>query len=445
MGTALATRAALLSLTVGLATPAALLSLTVGLAAARGWSRPTAIVPAAPMQIVGTHAAFSATGQPAVGFAFVDPGRQRDGEAWVALLGADGHPELARRLADAREVLDLAFVGGAFRVLVAAGGGTYCCSVAREVTLDRRGRGWAPGPARTLTRGLAGTVLGSLLGAGRGILAAVADAAELRVIQARDGERFGPVHRLTSAATAPRSLTAAPLAGGGTLLAWISGGFRPADTPAPQTIMLASGTATHVPGPARTLLTLAAGHSASQLALAAGAQPSVAWIEDWSDDTGAYQTAVSVDTPGPGGSAVSFPGNGAVQSGLAAAGDASGEEVIAWSACDGTPACQVMASTRSPSGTFATPVALGAIDAGEEPAVAVASDGAAAVGWISDGRVLLAWRGSAAAPFAPARRLPGLGYAQDVTLLAGSDGRLLAAWSDGLTRRTLEVSVYSPR
>jgi hypothetical protein len=287
-------------------------------------------------------------------------------------------------------------------------------------------------------------VLGRLVAAGRGMLAALADAVQLRLTQARLGERFGPLHRLTLHGQAPQSLVAAPLAGGRTVLGWIAWSFAPQDTPIPQAIMLASGTASRVPGPAQTVATLAPGHEASQLALAAGYRLSVAWIEDFTDDTGAYRSEVSVATAGGGAVPVTFSTDGMTESGLSAAGDGAGDQILAWSSCDVTPVCQALAVTRTPRGSFGSPLALGPADAGAHPAVALASDGAVFVGWISDGHVMIA-RGSPGGRFGIPQRLSGPGYADGLTLSAGPGGRVLAAWGDGSPRQTLEVSMYSAR
>jgi hypothetical protein len=418
----------------------ALLATCANTALARGWGRPVAVIAPAPLQIVGTHVAFSSTGQAAVGFGFVDPDRPAGARAWLATLSPNGRSARARRISGARQVLDLAYLNGAFRLLVGADGGARCCALARELTLGRRGLG----AQHTLARDLTGLVLGDLVGVGPGMVAAVADAAQLRVVQARSGERFGPVHRLLPKGTAPDSLVAAPLAGRRSLLAWIAGSFAPEDTPLPQTVMLATGTVSRVPGPARTLVTLAAGHAASQLALASGPRASLAWVEDFTDDTGAYQSEVSVAELGSTSAPVSFPGQGTVLAGLSAGADAAGDQLLAWSSCDLTPACQVMAVTRSARGRFGAPVAYGAVDAGAEPAVAVTSTGAAALGWIGGGHVVIAWRRSAHGRFAT-QRLPGPGYAQNLTLTPGPGGRMLAAWSDGSPRQTLEVSLFTPR
>lgn len=409
-------------------------------AEARGWSRPTPVITPAALEIAGTHLAFSDSGQAAVGFAFVDPDHPAGSQAWAALISARGRPSPARHIPRARQVLDVAFASGAFRVLVGADGGARCCATARELALGARGLG----AQRTLARGLGGVVLGRLVAVGRGMLVALADAVSLRLTQARSGTSFGPLHRLTPRGVAPRSLMAEPLLGSRTMLAWLDGTFAPQDTPTPEAVMVAAGTASHVPGPPQTAVTLAAGHQAGQLALAAGPRPTVAWIEDFTDTAGAYHSEVSVLTAGAGRVPVTFTTDGMVASGPSAAGDSRGDQILAWSSCDATATCQVMAATRTPRGSFGSPLTLGSIDAGTHPAVALTSSGTAFVGWTSAGHVIIA-RGSPTAGFGARQRLSGPGYADELTLAAGPGGRLLAAWADGSPRETLEVSMYSAR
>ena len=287
-------------------------------------------------------------------------------------------------------------------------------------------------------------MLGRLVAVGRGMLAALADAVSLRLTQGRSGTSFGPLHRLTPRGVAPRSLMAASLPGSHTMLAWLAGSFAPQDTPTPEAVMVAAGDASHVPGPPQTGVTLAAGHQAGQLALAAGPRLTLAWIEDFTDNAGVYRSEVSVETAGSGPAPVTFATDGMTAGGLSAAGDSHGNQILAWSSCDVTAACQVMATTRTPHGSFGSPVALGAIDPGTHPAAALSSDGAAFLGWISGGHVMIA-RGSTTAGFGARQRLAGVGAAAGLTLAAGPGGRLLAAWADGSPRETLEVSIYSAR
>jgi hypothetical protein len=239
-------------------------------------------------------------------------------------------------------------------------------------------------------------------------------------------------------------MVSAKLPGGHTLLAWIAGSFAPQDSPPPETIMLATGTPSRVPGPARVLYTLPSGHMASQLALATGPNASLAWIEDYTDASGTYQSQVSLSGVDPQAAPVSFQSPGMVQSELSAAGDPAGDQLLAWSSCDAEADCEVMALTRSPSGSFAAPVALGAIDAGAEPVAAVGSGGSEALGWVFGGHVTLAYSQSPGGAFSY-RALPGPGYAEDLTLAAGPGGRLLAAWTDGSPRQSLMTSLYSAR
>jgi len=405
-------------------------------------------------------AAFAPGAVPAVAFSFFDPDRPARAQAWLALLRGDGRAAGARALHGAAAVLDAASYGGALQLLVAGPAGR-CCTAVSLHPAARRGLGRGP----VLVRDRAGGYIGSLVAAGRGLLAVVADTAGVWAAQARSGTRFGPAHRLTGRAASPETALAAPLAGGRTLVAWAgadaSYGTGPVDT-----IDLAAGTATRPPIPVASH-TLASGHVVDELALTPGPPlPALAWIEGFYDSAGAFRTElVAADyaprlrprvlagggtSPGgggasPGGGGASPGGGAAPLSGLAGAGDGTGDELLAYKSCDAAPICRLFVIARRAGGGYGTPVGLGTIDAGTTPALVVAAGGAAVVGWIDHGQVRLMRRSGPRGSFGhgQTRHVRGA-LASGLTLAAGPGGRVLAAWLERGAGTAVYASLLVP-
>jgi hypothetical protein len=262
------------------------------------------------------------------------------------------------------------------------------------------------------------------------------------VAQSRSGQRFAASRRLSAAATMPWTLAATSLRSGRTTVAWTATSGQAGES-GPSRIFTSSGTARGLPGRARAAFTVGLGHQIDELALAPGSTHTTAgWIESWFDRSGAYHAQVAVSDLGGGMHAKAFPITGQVESGLTVAGNAAGDQVVAWKACDATPACTVRAALRRAGQRFGTPARLGAIDANQDPAAAIAIGGQALVGWVDDGHVLATGGSPAARAFAAPTRVSGTSFAADLALSFGGAGQALAAWTQGTFAPDVVGAVY---
>jgi len=133
---------------------------------------------------------------------------------------------------------------------------------------------------------------------------------------------------------------------------------------------------------------------------------------------------------------------GAVATGLSAAADLRGDEVLAWQSCTPSGACAGRAALRRAGGAFGRVLRLGAIDATDFPAAAVAPDGTRFVGWISGGHVLAAVAGARASSFAAPHLVSGTSYAADLRLAGGPRGSALAVWAQGTLTPEIVGAAY---
>ncbi len=402
------------------------------------WSRPVRLSVPAVQDEVAPQLFVSPAGSVLAAAGWFKADVPSTGAAWLAAVPPSGAP---RVVPHARAVLGAGTFGGVLDLLAATvGHGRTCCGTIELLSLGPHGFT----TPRPLLADAGGRALGALIPAGHGVLAAFATPGGVWVAQAPPGGRFGPVHRLTRSTEAAQTLSAAPLSGGRTLLAWTAGRQVVSSASAPASVMVAEGTPTRVPGPARTLLTLPAGHAIAELSLlGAPADPGVAWIEDWSTSTGTPVSAVITSSLADPAGQATFPSTG-IASGLTAAADPHGDEILAWKSCDAVPVCSVMAVSRRAGGSFGTPARLGTIDAASVPAVALAPRGAAEVGWIAGGRVLVARRSGSTGRFGAPVRLGGYGSAAGLALTATPDGHFVAAWDDGLPQETVLAATFTP-
>ena len=132
-------------------------ALIAGPAGAAAWSPALRLAGPAELDVTPLQVAFGPGGQAAVGFGFVDPDRPGGATASVALIPAAGKPARARRVPHARQVLDLAYLGGRLQILSGtSGGGLPCCTQIQTLAMGTRGFS-AP---HSLIRGLAGVSTG---------------------------------------------------------------------------------------------------------------------------------------------------------------------------------------------------------------------------------------------------------------------------------------------
>ncbi len=421
----------LIALLVVLALPAQAL--------AHGWTRPIRLAAPAALDPLGPIAAVAPNGQAAVAFGLDEAATPSAGRASVVLISGQDRAAPPVHLPADHQVLDLGFLGGVLQLLTGVSATREpCCTSLQIMALGAQGLA-AP---HTLLRKLSGGGLGRLVPVARGTLAAYANPSGVWVMQAKTGERFGPPHQLSSSAAGPTALAAVG-AGAHTLVAWTTGGDQAADRTSPSVVLTAAGSSTRVPHGSEGRVTLASGHSSSELQLIHGSGGSTAaWVEDYFDSTGTYQSEVVATGLSGAPRPRIFTAPGLSVGGLAAASDAAGDEMLTWKACDAQPVCSVKAVSRGAGGRFATPVTLGPIDPAADPAVALTRNGAAVVGWVNRGRVTVAVRTSAGRAFAGPTRLAGSADAAGLTLAAGTDGRIVAAWSENAAKTTFRAAEW---
>ena len=384
------------------------------------------------------HIAFSAQGQAAVAFGFVNPNQPGGAQASLALLSSGGRPQQVRPVPHTRQVLALRYLAGSLQILGGtSGGGLACCTAIQTLTLGSRGFS-AP---RSLIRGLSGLTVGHLIASGTGELAVFAANSGVWAARAAKDGRFGAPRRLTPAGAAPQSLVATVLHGGGPLVAFTQAPIMSADPPASPQVMLSTGSAPGLAPRARSAATFPAQTAIGPLALAPNPfSPTLGWTQDGADATGINRSAVVLAAVGSNLRTRTFAVPGQTAAGLSGAANDSGDELFAWESCDGLPTCQVTAVSRAARGRFGTARTLGSIDAADDPVVALGPHGVGAVAWVAGGQIWFTYRGSATQRFSTPQRLAGPGPASGLRLAAGPGGRLLAVWAAGTTRTTLWAS-----
>jgi len=405
-----------------------LLALGAPASAAAAWSAPVRIAGPVGLDLLpAVIAGPGASSTEAVGLAVDDEDYPASSRAFLSLRRAGGSFGAPLVLPGAQQTLALAYRG---RDLIALAGasepGLACCSSVQAVGPVR---GHLPGPSRTLLRGLAGATTARLLALPRRLLAVAATERGVWAAQSPPGsDRFGAARLLSGPRQLPQEMDAVALPRGQTAVAWAA--RQDAVTaPGPRTLYLARGSLRGGPGRGRALLTVAPGHAIDELGLAAGAGvPAVAWIESWYDRGGNFHAQVKEAdlTPKLRPRAVSSARE--LAAGLAFAGNGAGAQVLSWKACDSTGGCRMRVLLRQRGAGFGPLQRPGRIDPTETPAVAIAADGHAAVGWIRDGAVVAAT--SSGRRLGAPRLVGRTAFATDLTLAATRHGAL-AVWTQG--------------
>jgi hypothetical protein len=291
--------------------------------------------------------------------------------------------------------------------------------------------------ARTLIGGLAGATQGRLLALKDGMLAAIATERGVWVVQAGKANRFGGQHLLTHGGQMPEALDAAWLGAESTIVAWTAA-TGVAGQAAPRSISYALGAKTHAPRGAKTAVTVPAGHRIDELGVAArhgGA--TAAWVESWFDTGNTYYSIVRAMDIAPHAMVRNLSPANRLASGLSFAGDVGGDQALAWQSCTFQAACQTQVDGRGARGSFGPVRTLGAIDASQEPSLAVGAHGQVLVGWVRGGKPVAATASSAGGRFSGPVSLSSTTFALDLTVGYGPAGAGLAAWTQG----TLNPSV----
>jgi hypothetical protein len=395
-----------------------------------GWGGPFRLTPAYGTDLTPVTLAMTPRGDGAAAFSVQDEDAAASSDPFVAIRAAGGSVSSPFEVAGAQLVLDLAYDRSGLRLLTGSSeAGKQCCSTVQTMSLGRDGRF---GGASTLVGKLAGATLGSLtpLPSGR-LLAAVSSDHGVWAAQSSPGGGFGPTHRLTSAAAMPWTAAATADARGETAVAWTETKGQQGEV-APNRIYLATGSERAAPGRSHPAFSVASGHAVDELGLApARGGVTAAWIDSWFDRRGSYHATTVVSDVAQGARPRTFSVSGQASSGLAVAGGARGDQVMAWRSCASSGSCSVRAAVRPAGGSFGGSVRLGSIDPGQSPAVSVAGNGDALVGWISGGHVLAAERRPGARALGTVRTVSSTSYASGLAIAFGGSGTALAAWTQG--------------
>ena len=375
--------------------------------------------------------AFSPAGGFAAAFGIENVDVPGSSQGYVTSRSAGAKISPSRRIPGARQILALSFDGRALELLTGASPGTQsCCSSAQMVQLRPRG---GLDRARTIVGGLAGDSEGQLLTLADGrMLAAVATERGVWAVQSSHGDRFSGEHRLTGRYDEPETMSAAWLGGENTIVAWTAGSGTAGATD-PRTIYYSRGTRTGGPRQAHIALTIPSGHRIDELKVARrGAGATLAWIESWFDHRGGYHSQVRAADLARRPTIRTFAPADRSASGISFAADAAGDQGLTWKSCGPDGSCGVMTTLRGAHGRFgAASGRLGAIDASELPALAVAARGQVLVGWVRGGRPLACEGSAGRQRFAAPKVLSSSTFASDLTVTAGPRSQALAAWTQG--------------
>ena len=400
-----------------------------GVAAATATARltpPVEIAAPTGIEAVGSQVASSPGGGAAVSFNEVNEDSQGDAAAFLALASRGHGFGVAHRLgAGAQEVLALAYSGTTLELLTAQNApGQPCCST---VHVTRRGPNGAFSRPQQLVSNVGGGTSGRLVPLPNGHLLAVIEGPQgLWVAEARGTRPFARASALTPPGVQPVALAVTGTLVGGSTTVWTEG--------AGQTIYIATGAPGATPSRARTLLTVAPGHTVDGLQLVPRTGGlTVGWTESWTDAAGTYHSqAMAADLLGAAKPvrpmALSSPAD--VASSLALAADAHGDQVAAWDSCS-SDLCALQSSIRKPHGApFGRPARLGRVDAGDGPLVTIAPNRSALTGWITGGQVVLSSLSPGASRFGAPRPISG-GLAANLALAFGPTGEAVAEWTQG--------------
>jgi hypothetical protein len=411
-------------------------------AIASSWGRPFPLAAPSSLDVIPADIAFSTAGDAAVAFGAQDADHPASSSAFATVRSPRGRLTGPRRIAGAQQVLGLTFLGRNLELLVGSSRrGQSCCTSVQAVSSAGSG---AFGRRRTLVGGLSGATIARVVDLPGGLLAAIASERGVWVSQSSGGNSFPSAHRLTPPAALPQTLDAASLPGGQSIVAWTA--QSQVTAPGPASIFISKGSGQRAPGGSHAELTVPAGHWVDELALAPGpASPAVAWIEDWYDTGGLFHSQAMVADLRRTVRPRQLSPTGELASGLAFAADGRGDQALSWKACTSAGDCTMRATLRPAHRGFAPVQQLASVDASQTPAVTVAPNGAALLGWISLGHVLVASARAGAGRFGSPQTVSGTNFAADLALDFGPAGQALAAWTQGTLAQSVIGAIYRSR
>jgi hypothetical protein len=410
------------------------------------WSDPFRLAPPTSSDLQPPVLVVSASGQLAVGSGTTNEDNPSLASAELITGTAAGRVGRRSTISGSQQVLASAYIGTRLVVLTGtspAGNSLACCSsVAAASTTATSSK---LGSARSLVKGLAGTTSGQLVPLSDGLLAVIDNQGGLWVARAGTNGRFGSARRLSGLAAQPAVVAASQLASGGSIVAWTTPSAWAAE-PSSQTIHVASAGPGGVPGPGHVELTLPAGVSVDQLALAAHRDAAtLAFTENFSDAAGQFHSEAYVADVGSGRAALTEISPSTVLAGpVSLSAAAGGHQVLAWQACvQATGACTAQAALR-PHGYGWGPVqTLGPVDPTDFPVTGESATGQGLVGWVTGGDVAARVAGTAATRFGATHLVSRAGTDANLALAFGPGEYAVAAWTQGIEPQQLEGARFT--
>ena len=413
-------------------------------AAQAGWGRPFEFAAPGTLDDLPPQLAFSPAGAAAAAFGVEDVDTPGVSQAYLTSRSPSGAVGRPRTISGAKQILALAFDGGALELLTGTSPqGLTCCSSAQAIQLGAGGRLQRP---RTLVDGLTGATLGRLITLADGqMLAAIATERGVWVVQSAHTNRFGTQHRLTGMQQSPESMSAAWLGATNTIVAWTAATGVPGASD-PRSIYFATGSGKRAPRRVSTALTVASGHRIDELAVARrGTSATLAWIESWYDSSGNYHSQVKAADVGAHPRIRALSPANRLASGLSFAADPAGDQGLSWESCTTGASCTVATAVRGAKARFGASATLGAIDAAQTPAIAVGSSGRVLVGWVQGGQPMAAIGSAGSRRFGTPTVLSASTFAFDLTVGFGPGRDALAAWTQGtLNPSVVGASYHAP-
>ncbi len=390
----------------------------------------------------GVQAAFSAQGAAAVGYGVMNVDSPASSDAFLAARSATGKLSRPQRVSGVKEILALGWRGSSETLLTGTSeSAETCCSSAQTRLASGAGK-------HTIITGLAGATEGRLVSFAGRLLAVVGTERGVWVAQSDAKGRFGGTRKLTGSAVTVDAIDAVAAPGNDTVVAWGSTGTGRTPTTT-NTIVVVRGSAKAAPRSARRLISLSAGHSIDELALAPAPARSggatALWVESWSDADDNFHSVVMAADLTRSPSRHQLSSGSELAAGLSFAGDANGDQAAAWKSCDSSGACAVRGTLRAARGRFSSIQRGSAIDASESPTVAVSPRGESLLGWVQNGHVRAAVASPRATRFGAPHTVSATNYATDLQIAFGPARTALATWTQGTLGQAVMGAAYVSR
>jgi hypothetical protein len=406
-------------------------------ALAAGWGRPFQFQKPGTLDALPPQLAFAPGGASAATFGTLQVDVPGSAQAQYATRTAGGRVGSVRDVPGARRVLASTYDGPQLELLAGTSGrGQDCCSAVEAI---RVGSGGAPQRPHRLVGGLSGFTQGNLVTlAGGRMLAAIATERGVWVSQSAKSDQFGAQRRISANGQVPVSMDTAWLGSANSVVAWTAGSGNVTGATVPRQILLAEGSSAGAPKNAHVVVTVPSGHRVDQLSTGRSATgATLAWIESWYDNRGAYHSQVEVADVSSHPTVRALSPTGRIASGLTLVSDAAGDQGATWESCTTAGSCTVQGVGRPAGGSFSNARTLGAIDPGQQPSLAISPSGQLVAGWAQGGHPI------ASVGFGKPRVLSATTFAYAVAVAYGPKRVALATWDQGTLNPSVVAAAYA--